>query len=78
MNKLVVRQYDCEENNGTCKRCFELERLSSDQIRKSEPSHIIVTCKDHETRDNWIRIITKVVADLRQRADMLENPQSYQ
>ena len=76
MNKLAARPYNCKEDG--CKMCFELERLHSDTARKSEETHVIVECKDVETMEKWIKIITKEIADLKRGADIFSNPKLFQ
>ena len=76
MNKLAARPYNNKEDG--CKTCFELERLHSDTARKSEETHMIVECKDGETLERWIKIITKEIADLKRGADIFANPKLFQ
>ena len=79
----MVRSYTCEQEN--CKCCFELERKTAPVFNTGnsgsvpersnvEEKHVIIQCKDQETKEKWITTITKEIAELKRLADYFTFP----
>ena len=71
MNRLMVQSHSCEHES--CKCCFELERqtITSTALctnktipekSNKEEKHIIIQCKDEETKEKWITTISNEIS----------------